>query len=331
MTSQVSSILALSLIKGIGPSFIRRVEPTLRFDSANLAVGDLQGLAQLLEATLQKHGKNADASQIMHAVSRAQDIVDECVNSGIGVSTIGLPTYPDKFVGIRNPPPVVYLRGKQELLAGKVATIIGSRHATTEALAIAKRIGERFMACGYSICNGLAAGVDSAALNLDRVSPFAIGVIGSGLGKRDLDGLSASYKENVAQLLASENGLLLSTNHLGTKQSSYTAIDACTYQAALADVVVLVESSTEGGSRFTLKAAAQFSRPMGVVWRTSWDEESNHRSLNLKLIRESEASGHIHADGLAGQSPVIVLRDSRSYDLLDQLLDTSTSQIPLGL
>ncbi len=61
-------------------------------------------------------------------------------------------------------PLVLYASAGQELASRPAVSVVGSRDASPEALALAAQAGRRIAALGYALCTGGAKGVDSAAL-----------------------------------------------------------------------------------------------------------------------------------------------------------------------
>ncbi len=296
--------------------------------SSNL---DFDTIVDRITAILEKTGKRDLVPEVPIAVQRALDIVLECSASSVRIVTMGQAAFPSKLSSIRHPPPIVYLRGREELISKKMVAVVGSRKASAEALAIAKKLSARFQAVGYSICNGLAAGIDTAALQLDQGIVSAVGVLGSGLCDRDLKGLAGAYQANAAALIESDNGLLVSIYPPGAKQTAFSAIDACKYQAALSDVVVLVESPEDGGSRFTTNAAIEYGRPLGVVMRSEWAADAECRGLNTSIIDRAGSARRISSPKTGRSSEVVIVKDSASYAELDAAVARGRMSTPLGL
>ena len=82
---------------------------------------------------------------------------------GIDARTISDPGYPALLVCIPDPPPVLWLRGKPDILSRPTVALIGSRAATPYALEVGSRIAAELAARRVVVASGLARGVDSAA------------------------------------------------------------------------------------------------------------------------------------------------------------------------
>ena len=61
------------------------------------------------------------------------------------------------------PPPLLFLRGRVELLHRPSVAIVGSRHATPQAMRIARDFAHALSERGISVVSGMASGIDTAA------------------------------------------------------------------------------------------------------------------------------------------------------------------------
>jgi len=73
------------------------------------------------------------------------------------------PSYPQALLSIADPPPVLYVRGRIELLNLPSLAIVGSRNATRQGVETAEAFATALSAAGLTIVSGLAQGIDAAA------------------------------------------------------------------------------------------------------------------------------------------------------------------------
>jgi DNA processing protein len=127
---------------------------------------------------------------------------------------------------------------------------VGTRRCTGAGAGIARELGRELAAQGIGVVSGLALGIDGAAHRgaLDGGGP-AIGVVGSGL-----DVVYPSRHRELWSQVA-ERGLLLSEAPLGTRPAGWRFPSRNRVIAALADVLVVVESHAAGGSMHTVREA----------------------------------------------------------------------------
>ena len=73
------------------------------------------------------------------------------------------PAYPRALLSIADPPPVLYFRGRSELLNRPALAIVGSRNATMQGRETAEAFAKALSDAGLTIVSGLALGIDAAA------------------------------------------------------------------------------------------------------------------------------------------------------------------------
>ena len=184
-----------------------------------------------------------------------------CLQLGIQVTWIGDQRYPQVLDTDPAPPPVLFWHGRLDLLAGRRATVIGTRNATAAGRAAAFQLGHDLAVQGIHVVSGLARGIDGCAhrgaLSVDDGAP--IGVVGSGL--------DVIYPREHAQLWAqvAERGLLLSEFPPGSTPQPYHFPMRNRIVAGLAEAVVVVESRHKGGSLITVDEAIRRDIPVLAV------------------------------------------------------------------
>jgi len=83
----------------------------------------------------------------------------------VGARVLPLPAagYPWRFALLREPPPVLAVRGDLSLLSRRAVAIVGARAATAYGRAVARRLAADLAASGLVVVSGLARGIDAAA------------------------------------------------------------------------------------------------------------------------------------------------------------------------
>ena len=174
---------------------------------------------------------------------------------GLELVRRGHPDYPASFESDHDPPELLFARGDLSHLQQRMVAVIGTRRCTRYGHDVARRLGAELTIAGVAVVSGLALGIDGAAHEgaLDAPSPAAaapIGIVGSGLDVVYPKG-NRSLWDRVAT-----HGLLLSESPLGAKPEAWRFPARNRLIAALAEVVVVVESSNSGGSLLTVDEAA---------------------------------------------------------------------------
>jgi DNA processing protein len=94
------------------------------------------------------------------AVAAAQAWLGE---PGNHVVTLADAAYPRRLLEIPDPPALLYVKGRLELLARPALAVVGSRHATAQGLLNAESFAHAFSEAGLTVASGLALGIDAAA------------------------------------------------------------------------------------------------------------------------------------------------------------------------
>lgn len=72
------------------------------------------------------------------------------------------PGYPPLLAAVDAPPPLLYIKGRRELLARPAVAIVGSRQASAAGVKLAHRFAAELGAAGLVVVSGLARGIDAA-------------------------------------------------------------------------------------------------------------------------------------------------------------------------
>ncbi|MBH5329972.1 DNA-protecting protein DprA [Eikenella sp. S3360] len=158
------------------------------------------------------------------------------------------------------PPPVLFARGSTEWLHRPAVAIVGSRHATPQAMRIAGEFGEALAEAGIVTVSGMAAGIDSAAHEgALRKSGGTVAVWGTGI-----DRVYPVANKSLAHRIA-EAGCILSEFPLGTRPLAGNFPRRNRLIAALSSAVLVVEAALESGSLITARLAVEMGRDVFAV------------------------------------------------------------------
>ena len=169
------------------------------------------------------------------------------------VTTPASADHPAAIAGDIDPAPILFRRGRVPDPAAPAVAIVGTRRCTPTGRSVAMELGSGLAAAGVTVVSGLALGIDGAAHRGALAADGApvVGVVGSGLdvpyprGNRDLWDAVA------------EAGTLLGEAPLGAEPEGWRFPARNRLLAALADVVVVVESKRAGGSMHTVEEATR--------------------------------------------------------------------------
>jgi DNA processing protein len=225
------------------------------------------------------------------------------VRAGVGVTTVGGSAYPHALRGDVDPPPLLFHVGDPDRIGGPRVAIVGTRRCTRLGLDVARELGHDLARAGVQIVSGLALGIDGAAHQgaLDAIDcgagvPAPVGVVASGL-----DIVYPRRHRRLFEQVAAA-GVVLSEAPLGIRPSRWRFPARNRIVAALADVVVVVESGEAGGSMYTVRAAHDRSRQVMAVPGAvrSGASAGTNKLLSEGIPPARDATDVLIALGLAG-------------------------------
>ena len=174
--------------------------------------------------------------------------------------TLQNPDYPAALAQIPDPPPLLYVTGRPQLLATPMLAIVGSRNATLQGKANAEVFAHALSCAGLTIVSGLALGIDTAAHQgaLDG-SGATVAVIGTGA-----DIVYPARSRALAHRIA-EQGCLVSEYALGTPALSHNFPRRNRIISGLSAGVLVIEAAAQSGSLITAHLAASQGRDVFAI------------------------------------------------------------------
>lgn len=159
------------------------------------------------------------------------------------------------------PPGALFVRGRLSLLDRPRVAVVGTRDATGPGREMARLLGRRLVDAGATVVSGLALGIDGAAHSgaLAVADAAAVAVVATG-PDHPYPRRHARLWEDVAT-----RGLLCSEAPPGRGAAAHAFPQRNRLIAALARVLVVVESREEGGSLITVDEALRRDRRVLAV------------------------------------------------------------------
>lgn len=170
------------------------------------------------------------------------------------------PGYPPALSHIPDPPPMLYLKGRPELLSAPSLAVVGSRNATLQGKANAEVFAQALSCAGLTIVSGLALGIDAAA-HLGALGGVGstVAVVGTGI-----DTVYPARNHALAHRIA-EEGCIASEYPLGTPPLSANFPRRNRIISGLAAGVLVVEAAAQSGSLITAELAAAQGRDVFAI------------------------------------------------------------------
>jgi len=252
--------VALASLPKVGPARLRAL---LGHAGGAEAAWHLVRAGRLDDVDLRAGTGHAELARHLRAAARSIDpaaVLQQHRSAGVSVLLPGDAGWPAAFDVDPEPPEVLFARGDVALLHESAVAVVGTRRCTAAGAAVAGRLGADLTAAGVHVVSGLALGIDGAAHRaaLDA-GGRPIGVVGSGLDRV----YPARHRQLWADVAAA--GVLLSEAPLGRPPERWRFPARNRLIAAVAQVVVVVESRRRGGSISTVDAALERGRTVLAV------------------------------------------------------------------
>jgi DNA processing protein len=254
--AELAAWLRLATARGVAPAALRALLDAFGLPEAVLAT-PFRALAEIVgdavaQAVLAAPPPGFAQQFAATALWRAQP--------GNAIVTLGDPAYPPVLLTMPDPPPLLYVKGRMELLHATSVAVVGSRNATPQGVEDATRFARALSDAGLTVVSGLAQGIDGAAHRgalAGRGSTIA--VIGTGA-----DIVYPAKHHALAHQIA-EEGVILSEWPLGTPAKSAHFPQRNRLIAGLARGVLIVEAALRSGSLITARLANEMGRDVFAI------------------------------------------------------------------
>lgn len=245
--------LTLSQISGLGNENLRRLLQVFGTPSLILNASATT-LKQVVRPSISNAIVNQSSDEYLSLTSRwLEDPINHIV-------TLGDSDYPQTLLNIADPPLVLYVKGRLDLLNHSSLAIVGSRNASAQGIRNAESFAQFISEAGLTIVSGMAHGVDTAAhIGGLQGKGSSLAVVGTGLDK-----VYPSANRDLAHQLA-EQGTILSEFSLGTPPLAHNFPRRNRIISGLSLGCLVVEASLQSGSLITARMALEQSREVFAI------------------------------------------------------------------
>jgi DNA processing protein len=179
---------------------------------------------------------------------------------GNAIVTLADSAYPAALFTMPDPPPLLYIKGRLDLLQSRAVAIVGSRSASPQGIEDARRFAHALSSAGLAVVSGLALGIDGGAhQGALKAHGGTIAVIGTGA-----DLVYPSLHHALAHEIAT-HGTIVSEWPLGTPARSANFPQRNRLIAGLVGGVLLVEAAMRSGSLITARLANEMGRDVFAI------------------------------------------------------------------
>lgn len=245
--------IGLSLIPGLGAETYRRL--LVAFGNPQqiyaTSAGDLRQVVDVKIASLIADGPDETA---------LDPSLQWLSQPGNALVTLADESYPKSLLEIPDPPPLLYVKGRIDLLNQSTIAVVGSRNATPQGLKTAEAFSHALSDAGWCVSSGLALGIDGAAHRGALYGKGStIAVVGTGL-----DIVYPARHRDLAHEIC-EKGVIVSEFALGEPSKASNFPRRNRIISGLSRGVLVVEANLESGSLITARLAAEQGRDVFAI------------------------------------------------------------------
>jgi DNA processing protein len=206
--------------------------------------------------------------------------------AGVTLISIQDARYPARLRQIFDPPVVLFVRGKTELLSSHAVGVVGTRRPTPYGVAATERLSADLAKAGLTITSGLARGIDTAAHRAALAEEGkTVAVLGCGV-----DVLYPAENRRLYEEIG-RKGLLVSEFPIGAPAYPQNFPIRNRIISGLSLGVLVVEGAQHSGSAITAKLAMDqgrevFAVPGNITSKMSWGPNLLIKDGGAKLVQE---------------------------------------------
>jgi DNA processing protein len=287
MTESLLYNIGMTLLPGVGDVTAKMLvaycgSAEAVFKEKRSRLEKIPGIGSLTASTISKVDVMNDA------LSRAEEEIKYIEKKGITPLFFTDTDYPNRLKQCDDSPVMLYAKGKMDLNAEKIVSIVGSRRSTAYGKKICEQVVEALAPHRVLITSGLAYGIDIIAHRacLKNNLP-TVGVLAHGL-----DLLYPGEHAGTAEKMTG-NGGLLSEFMSKTKMAPEYFPRRNRIVAGMADATIVIEAGVKSGALITAEIANSYDRDVFAVPGRMDDASSEGCNLFIKankamLIQSAE-------------------------------------------
>ena len=177
---------------------------------------------------------------------------------GARLLVLGDPDYPEMLAALDPPPPILWTRGRVDLLNQPSVAIVGARIASAGGQRIARGLAQQLGQAVHVVVSGMARGIDAAA-HEGALATGTVAVLGGGVN----DIYPSEHADLYARLI--EQGCVVSESPVGARAQARDFPRRNRIISGLSRGVVVVEAEVRSGSLITARLAAEQGRDVFAV------------------------------------------------------------------
>lgn len=316
--------LALRMRPGLGPLTIVRLLDKLKSP---------REIFRASASELQSHGVTPAQARNIASGCSFDDAVDQqtkLLAAGVALISIQDPRYPPRLREIFDPPTLLFVRGRTELLMTHQISLVGTRRPTPYGVAATERLGADLARAGLTITSGLARGIDTAAHRSALAEEGkTVAVLGCGI-----DVVYPAENRKLYDEIG-RKGLLVSEFPMGAPAYPQNFPIRNRIISGLSIGVIIIEGAQHSGSAITAKLAMDqgrevFAVPGNITSKMSWGPNLLIKDGCAKLVQEwSDVTNELPATvrrDLVAEAKQRVLLETGDAEISNTVLDDATPE-----
>ena len=228
--------------------------------------------------------KSKDLNLVFHAfgtrfplesIDKGVQEIQQFNNQGIVCIGFWQAEYPKQLKRLHDVPPLIWAKGKIELLHDPQLAIVGGRNASFHGVKFAKDISQALSAAGFTIVSGLARGIDKSA-HQGALHHRTIAVLAGGV--------DSLYPQENAQLYEDllQNHLVISEMPPGTEPTAELFPRRNRIIAGLSSGICIIEAAFKSGSLLTAKYGLDINLPIFACPGHPYDPRTKGSNMLIK-------------------------------------------------
>ena len=193
---------------------------------------------------------------------RAEQMLSECQALGVTVHPFGSASYPPQLIRLKEPPALLFSRGRFDFGRKPRVAVIGTRKPTEWGLITAAACAQEIVQGDGIVVSGLALGIDAAA----HAASVDSGGRTWAVLAHGLHTVSPSSNRDLAKRILDRDGALVSEYAPGESAQRHYFVERDRIQAGLSDAVLVIESGIDGGAMHTVRFACEANIPVWVTF-----------------------------------------------------------------
>lgn len=316
-----TAFLALTDVKGLGMKGLRSL--VLRYGDklGSIFSSTPDEIAGALAGGKPDNNSHALADVVSKDVERLVEVGESTRNAlkTESVTLLAPSQLPRKILEIRDGPRWLFVQGDAALIRySPQVAVVGTRNATPLGLAATLATVRTLAAYPVSVVSGLAEGIDAAAHDAAlRYGLPNIAVLGHGINLT----FPAATAE-IRRRIVGSGGAVITEYPPNEHYRKQYFVQRNRIQAGLADLVIAVEGSSNGGTAHTIRFSQKYDRKVvGFEWEGADDLAKLIGSQsNSDVLQIFSEAGRRELDGIVREMVERAAKSAFSLSLVDRYL-----------